>query len=74
MDLELVPIKVSLTCLVTLEVDLLYISFKKILFSSTLWKYVAPTIRTNIFYVSTKEKDETPPQFSPVLNKKGVST
>lgn len=73
MDLELTPIKLRLIGLVTLEVNLLFAKIKKTLYSKNLWEYSTPTIRKNMIDVSTKEKDETPPQFSPVVNKKGVS-
>ncbi|XP_053400990.1 uncharacterized protein LOC123541000 [Mercenaria mercenaria] len=68
MDLELTPVKLKLIALVTLEVKLLFVKIKKILYSKDLWHYKTPTIRKTIIDVSTKEKDESPPQFSPVVS------
>lgn len=72
MDLELTPVKLRLIGLVTLEVHLLFITIRKTLFSMDIWHYTAPTIRKRMIEVSTKEKDETPPQFSPVISRKHV--
>jgi hypothetical protein len=73
MDLDLTPVKLRLIGLVTLEVKLLFIKIKKTLFSKNIWEYSTPIIKKTMIDVSTKEQDESPPQFSPVVNKKGVS-
>jgi hypothetical protein len=73
MDLELTPVRLRLIGLVTLEVNLLFAKIKKTLFSKNIWEYSTATIRKNMIDVSTKEPDESPPQFAPVVNKKGVS-
>jgi hypothetical protein len=73
MDMELIPISLRLSVLVTLEVNLAVVSFTKTLFSKNIWEYTAPSISKNLIDVSTKEQDESPPQFSPVVNIKGVS-
>ena len=69
MDLELIPIRLRLSALVTLEINLFFGKIKKVLFKFNIWSYEAAKISKNIIDVSTKEKDESPPQFSSVVSK-----
>lgn len=73
MDLKLTPVKLRLIGLVTLEVKIFFVKIKKTLFSKDLWHYTTPTIDKRLIDVSTKEEDESPPQFSPVISHKDVS-
>ncbi|XP_060596420.1 uncharacterized protein LOC132750448 [Ruditapes philippinarum] len=70
MDLELTPVSLKLSAIVTLDIDLAFFKFKKVLFNADLWRYSTPTIKTNMIDVSTKEEDESPPQFSAVIENK----
>jgi hypothetical protein len=72
MDLELTPVSLKLSAIVTLDIDLAFFKFKKVLFNADLWRYSTPTIKTNMIDVSTKEEDESPPQFSAVIENKHV--
>ncbi|XP_064646203.1 uncharacterized protein LOC135499389 [Lineus longissimus] len=77
MDLEIIPLKLKLIALVTLEVDLAFVTIKKVLFSMNLWEYTAPSIRTNIFTVNTKDEDKSPPEFAgkdSTSGKRGAAT
>lgn len=62
MYLRLTPIKLTLYALVTLEVDLGFTSFKKVLFKTKLWRYKAPTIMKLLIDNTKKEEDESPPE------------
>ncbi|XP_052806219.1 uncharacterized protein LOC128235437 [Mya arenaria] len=74
MDLEIRPLKLELFGLVTLEVDLLFIRFKKTLFEKRIWHYEMPKISKPLVDVSTKEEDVSPPIFSPVVSKTSSRT
>ena len=70
MSLKLIPVKLRLLGLVTLEVNLLFTRIKKTLFKKNIWEYVAPTIETKIIDKHTKDKDLSPPAFEPVISQK----
>ena len=68
MDLELIPLKLKLFAQVTVEIKIPLVGkIKEIVFEKELWKYETPLIKKRIIEVSTKEEDESPPQFSPVV-------
>ena len=68
MDLELIPLKLTLSALVTIEIRVPLVgSFRKTVFKKKLWYYQTPLIKKRIIDVSTKEEDKSPPQFSPVV-------
>jgi hypothetical protein len=64
MDLEMIPLKLKLMALVTLEINLAFVTVKKTLFKKNIWEYSTPSIRTNIFTVNTKDEDKSPPEFA----------
>ena len=70
MTLKLIPVKLRLLGLVTLEVNLLFVKIKKTLYQKTLWQYTAPTLEKRIIDKHTKDKDLSPPAFAPVITKK----
>lgn len=61
MYLRLTPIKLTLYALVTLEVDLGFTSFKKVLFKTKLWRYKAATIKKLLIDNTKEEVDKSPP-------------
>ena len=68
MDLELIPLKLTLSALVTIEIKIPLVgSFKIVVFKKKLWYYQTPLIKKRIIDVSTKEEDKSPPEFSPVV-------
>ncbi|WAR05127.1 hypothetical protein MAR_020496 [Mya arenaria] len=69
MYLEMIPLKLELFGLVTLDVKILFKRFKKTLFKKKLWSYAMSKISERIIDVSTREEDSSPPVFSPVVNK-----
>lgn len=69
MDLELVPLKLRLKGLVTIEVSLLVTKIKKTVFEKNIWEYSTAQITKRIIDVSTKEEDKSPPEFLPVVAK-----
>ena len=71
MYLELTPIKLRLSALVTLEVDLLFTSFKKVLYKHDIWTYKTPTIRKKMVDTIKDEKDNSPPQIDSFIDKVG---
>ena len=68
MYLELTPIEIRVLGLVTLEVNLLFVSFKKVLFKKQLWGYKAPTIRAKIVDTIKDEKDNSPPEIDSFID------
>ncbi|KAL5014713.1 hypothetical protein ScPMuIL_008983 [Solemya velum] len=70
MDLKLTPVKIALYALVTLEVNLLFTSFKRTLYKATLFSYATPTITKRMVDTTKKVKDVTPPEFSDFTYKK----
>ncbi|XP_052806226.1 uncharacterized protein LOC128235445 [Mya arenaria] len=74
MDLEIRPLKLELFGLVTLEVDLLFDTYEKTLFKKRIWIYEMPKITKRVVDESTKEKDASPPIFSPVVSKTNSRT
>lgn len=60
--LKLQPIKLRLYALVTLEVDLLFTTYKKVLYKATLWHYDGPTIQTKLIDSPKTEEDKSPPK------------
>lgn len=62
MFLRLQPIKLRLYALVTLEVNVLFTTFKKVLYKATLWHYDGPTIQTKLIDNPKTEEDKTPPK------------
>jgi hypothetical protein len=67
MYLRLTPIKLALYAQVTLEVDLLFVSFKKVLFQKKIWHYEAPTIMKKLIDTHKPEEDKTPPKITSVF-------
>lgn len=65
----MVPIKLKLFALVTLEVRVFGARFKKTLFKKSIWEYEAAKISKRLIDISTKEEDESPPQFIDVVAK-----
>ncbi|XP_064643636.1 uncharacterized protein LOC135497734 [Lineus longissimus] len=63
MDIVLIPLILKLKALVTLEVNLWFISFRVVLFRALIWKYQAPSIRGNIFDTHGNENDDSGPIF-----------
>ncbi|XP_046562947.1 uncharacterized protein LOC124271840 [Haliotis rubra] len=82
MDIELVPLEMTLQGLVTLEVNLLFDTIKKILYQAVIWRYATPVIRKRLIDTGKKEEDKSPPQFlnyvdntgGPGRKKRAVST
>ena len=64
MFLRLTPLKLVLYGLVTLEVKLGFVSFKKTLFKKKIWAYSTPTITKLLIDTGKKDEDKSPPQFS----------
>ena len=68
MDLELIPLKLKLSAQVTIEIKIPLVgAIREVVFEKALWKYQTPLIKKRIINVSTKQEDESPPQFSPVV-------
>ncbi|XP_067658325.1 uncharacterized protein [Haliotis asinina] len=63
MDLEFVPIELSLYGIVTLEVDIKIAKITKVLFQAKIFGYTCPVISTRIFDLGTHKEDDTPPHF-----------
>jgi hypothetical protein len=61
LDLVLIPLIIRLKGLVTIEIDLAFVSFTKILFEKLIYSYQAPSITKNIITISRKAKDKTQP-------------
>jgi hypothetical protein len=70
MDLNLVPLKLVLDGVVTIEVHLLFIDFTKELYRKQIWGYTTPTISKPLIRSIKEEEDESPPQFSNPVDKK----
>lgn len=65
MFLDLIPIELELSALVTIELSIAGKEVaKKTLYKDVLWSYTAPTIRTKIVETIAKEKDNSPPEIS----------
>jgi hypothetical protein len=71
MYLELTPIKLRLSAVVTLKVDLLFKSFRKVLYKHDIWTYKTPTIRKKMVDTIKDEKDNSPPQIDSFIDKVG---
>lgn len=67
MYLRLTPIKLALYAQVTLEVDLLFVTIKKVLFEKKIWQYATPTIEKKLIDTHKPEEDKTPPHITSVL-------
>lgn len=67
MYLRLTPIKLALYAQVTLEVDLFFVTIKKVLFQKKIWHYEAPTIKKKLIDSHKPEEDNTPPKIIPVI-------
>jgi hypothetical protein len=67
MDLVLTPVSLRLKALVTLKIKLIFVTFRKVLFKFDIWRYSTPSITARLIDVSTKEQDESPPEFSPAI-------
>ena len=65
MDLGLKPLEVKLAALVTLELNLGFEAFRKVLFKVNIFRYETPTISKRVLHVGKDEPDLTPPQFAP---------
>lgn len=70
MDLVLAPLALKLDVLVTLEVKVLFVKIKKVLFKANLWYYKVPVINHRVLAIGTKEEDKTPPSFAPYKDTK----
>ena len=64
MYLNLIPIQLRLTALVTLEIPIIIIKIKIVVYKKDLWRYTAPTISTKMFDNIREEEDESPPEIS----------
>ena len=68
MDLVLVPIKLRLSALVGFKLWLPFVGdIRKVVFKVNLWEYSTPAIEKRMIDASTKEDDETPPEFTKVV-------
>ncbi|KAK3612537.1 hypothetical protein CHS0354_024514 [Potamilus streckersoni] len=68
MDLELRPFRLVLNGLVTLEVNLLFVHFKKTLYKHKLWEFSVPPITKRLIDVGRPAEDTSPPEFGNILN------
>ncbi|XP_048258717.1 uncharacterized protein LOC124137708 isoform X1 [Haliotis rufescens] len=73
MDMELAPLEMTLRGLVTLEVNLLFVTIKKILYKAVIWRYATPGIRKRLIDTGKKEEDKSPPQFLNYVDNTGGS-
>lgn len=65
MYLELTPLQLKLSGIVTLEISLPWgASITFTVFRAVLWRYRTPTIRKKIFDNRDGEEDKTPPEVS----------
>ncbi|KAL3873866.1 hypothetical protein ACJMK2_036950, partial [Sinanodonta woodiana] len=71
MDLVLVPLRLELNALVTLEVKLLFVRVKKVLFRGQIWTYTTPEIRKNIINNIKEEQDSSPPEMTSAVKSDG---
>lgn len=62
MFLRLTPIRLALYAQVTLEVKILFVRVKKVLFQKNIWHYETPTIRKKVIDSHKQEEDKTPPK------------
>lgn len=67
MNLDLIPVRLQLSAIVTLEVKFLFVKFRATLFRANLWQYSAPRISKKVIDVSNKEEDKTPPEIYPPI-------
>ena len=65
MDLALKALEIKLSALVTLEVNLIFETFRKVLFKVDIFRYETPTISKRVLHVGKDEPDTSPPQFAP---------
>ena len=65
MDLALKPLELRLAALVTLELDLYFETFRKVLFKVNIFRYETPTISKRVLHVGKDEPDKSPPEFAP---------
>ena len=65
MDLALKALEIKLAALVTLEVNLIFETFRKVLFKVDIFRYETPTISKRVLHVGKDEPDMSPPQFAP---------
>ncbi|XP_046574117.1 uncharacterized protein LOC124282192 [Haliotis rubra] len=64
MDVELVPLELTLKGLVTLEIKLIAnITIKKTLYKADIWQYATSEIKKRLIDTGKKEEDKSPPQF-----------
>ncbi|XP_046360096.2 uncharacterized protein LOC124137716 [Haliotis rufescens] len=73
MDVEMVPLEMTLRGQVTTEVELLLVTIKKILYEAVIWRYATPVIRKRLIDTGKKEEDKSPPQFLNYVDKTGGS-
>ena len=72
MYLNLRPLEIKLSAQVTLEIRLPWgISFTKVLFSGSIWRYRAPQINKKIIDNMKKEEDKSPPDISSFTDSEG---
>ncbi|VDI76849.1 Hypothetical predicted protein, partial [Mytilus galloprovincialis] len=67
MDLEMIPIRIKLKVLITLE-----IIWSITLYKATLWEYSSPSITQNILNNRKDEKDKTSPVITEFIDKPGT--
>lgn len=72
-NLVLIPVRLTLFGLVTLEIDIGVKTFTKTLYKKKLWFFETKKITKDIIHITTKEPDDSPPVISPVVQSGGVS-
>ncbi|KAK6192291.1 hypothetical protein SNE40_003784 [Patella caerulea] len=73
MDVELIPLKLRLLARVLVRIEIPHIvKFEKILFSSEIWEYTTPSIRSRLIDYKNEEKDTTAPTFSEYTDTKSA--
>ena len=65
-DLEIIPLSLSVSVFLRIRINLLFTSFTKTLINKQLFSWTSPTIRINLFDVSNFDPDDSPPLFSPI--------
>ena len=65
-DLDLIPLTISLHVYCKLTIHLFFTTIRKTLFDKDIFSWSAPAIKITLLDISNANEDKSPPQFSPI--------
>ena len=65
-DLQIIPLSISVSVFLRIKINLLFTSFTKTLINKEIFSWSSPSITINLFDVSNFNPDNSPPLFSPI--------